>query len=508
MPREVSIRYASTLTQCDPNEDGVLVIGQIAHLKKIAAEVERISCKFGNAFDEKHFQTGVGQLSPCPTDSVNLWFKNFVIAALPSGASRHNATMFPHSLSNFVKAFSPKSSTEYITIVCERSAAFALGAAVARVFPIYNKKCLLTQTKLDVIVEFIFIDDDSSLSNDEVQCMSDVADSIRLTAKIVDAPCSEMHTDGFLDEIRKVGSEVGITPHIIQGEALQEGGFGGIYGVGKAAIHQPALAILSHTPEGATRSIAWCGKGIVYDTGGLSIKGKTTMPGMKRDCGGAAAVLGGFAAAVKSGFNQNLHAVICLAENAVGPLATRPDDVHTFYSGLTVEVNNTDAEGRLALGDGVAYAKKDLKADIILDMATLTGAQGTSTGTYHAAIVTNDEAWELACVKAGRASGDLVHPLPYCPELHFEKFDSPVADMKNSVRAPTHLATSCSCAGLFIGSHIGFDFPGVWLHVDMAFPVEFKNERATGYGVALLLALFGKYIKNPLINNIAVDIKS
>lgn len=96
---------------------------------------------------------------------------------------------------------------------------------------------------------------------------------------------------------------------------------------------------------------------------------------MKRDCGGAAAILGAFRLAVLAGFKQNLHAVFCLAENSVGPLATRPDDIHTLYSGRTVEINNTDAEGRLVLADGVVYAQKDLKADIILDMATLTGGQ-------------------------------------------------------------------------------------------------------------------------------------
>ena len=94
------------------------------------------------------------------------------------------------------------------------------------------------------------------------------------------------------------------------------------------------------------------GKGIVYDTGGLSIKAKTAMPGMKRDCGGAAAILGAFMAAVENGFSENLHAVLCLAENSFGPLATRPDDIHTLYSGRTVEINNTDAEGRLVLADG------------------------------------------------------------------------------------------------------------------------------------------------------------
>jgi len=110
---------------------------------------------------------------------------------------------------------------------------------------------------------------------------------------------------------------------IIRGEELKKRGFGGIYGVGRAAEVPPALVALSYQPVGATETIAWVGKGIVYDTGGLSLKGKTAMPGMKRDCGGAAAVLGAFYAAVKGGFSQNLHAVFCLAENAVGPLATR-----------------------------------------------------------------------------------------------------------------------------------------------------------------------------------------
>jgi probable aminopeptidase NPEPL1 len=103
--------------------------------------------------------------------------------------------------------------------------------------------------------------------------------------------------------------------------------------------------------------------------------GKTAMPGMKRDCGGAAGILGAFYLAVKQGFSQNLHAVFCMAENAVSDRATRPDDIHTLYSGKTVEINNTDAEGRLVLSDGVVYANRDLKANVIVDMCTLTGAQ-------------------------------------------------------------------------------------------------------------------------------------
>lgn len=132
-----------------------------------------------------------------------------------------------------------------------------------------------------------------------------------------------MNVTHFIEEINKVATELGKSSTVIRGEELNARGFGGIYGVGKAATVPPALVVLKHEPAGATEAYAWVGKGIVYDTGGLSIKGKTNMPGMKRDCGGAAAILGAFYTMVKTGFNQNLYAVFCLAENAVGPNATR-----------------------------------------------------------------------------------------------------------------------------------------------------------------------------------------
>uniref|UniRef100_A0A8C7CVE8 Aminopeptidase like 1 n=1 Tax=Oncorhynchus kisutch TaxID=8019 RepID=A0A8C7CVE8_ONCKI len=260
------------------------------------------------------------------------------------------------------------------------------------------------------------------------------------------------------DEIKTVGTELGITPVIIRGEENRKDLE--IYGVGKAVVNPPALAVLSHKPDGATQTIAWVGKGIVYDTGGLRIKGK--------DCCEAAAILGAFKATVNQGFKDNLHAVFCLAENAVGPTATRPDDIHTLYSGKSMEINNTDAEGRLVLSDGVVYASKDLSADIILDMATLTGAQVC------------EGCWIL--VGTGTLCHTLIQNIPNM--LNWSH------DRKN--------ATS-SCAGLFIGSHLGFDWPGVWVHVDIASPVH-AGERTTDFGVTLLMALFGQASDNPMLN--------
>ncbi|MCA9515361.1 MAG: leucyl aminopeptidase family protein, partial [Myxococcales bacterium] len=227
--------------------------------------------------------------------------------------------------------------------------------------------------------------------------------------------------------------------------------------------------------------------GIVYDTGGLSLKGKADMPGMKGDMGGAAAVLEAFRAAALLGSKARLDALLCLAENAVGPRSVRPDDVLTMYSGRRVEVNNTDAEGRLVLADGVAYAVKHLAPEVIVDLATLTGAQLIATGRKHAAIVCNDDDLEARAVAAGKASGDLVHPLPYVPEFFREEFKSRVADLKNSVK--DRMNAQSSCAAQFIAEHLG-DYAGKWLHVDIAGPSTAK-ERGTGFGVALLLDLIG-----------------
>ena len=145
----------------------------------------------------------------------------------------------------------------------------------------------------------------------------------------------------------------------------------------------------------------------------------------------------------------------------------------------------------------MAYAEKDLRSDVIIDLATLTGAQGSATGKYHGALLSNSEEWENRTMKIGRVTGDCVFPIVYCPELHLTEFDSTIADMKNSV-ADYKNATS-SCAGLFISAHLSPSYTGAWIHVDMAANVA-SGERATGYGVSLLVGLFGNESKSEYLN--------
>ncbi|KAG8447226.1 hypothetical protein GDO86_014621 [Hymenochirus boettgeri] len=460
----VRLEFTASAGDADPQTRPVLVLGQLPNLQSLSWG--DLTGKLNPRVTEEIWQAALSSLSPNPTDSCPLYLNLATVAAVPSRVSRHNSPSAAHFITRLVRNCLPGGANRCILMVCERCEVFASACAIARAFPLFTRRssaCRRSDPKR-VVVEFLLTGQNNGpMEVATLKCLESATEGVRLAARIVDTPCNEMNTDHFIEEIKSVAVELGMNPTIIRDKELKDRGFGGIYGVGKAAEHPPALVILSHTPQGATQTIAWVGKGIVYDTGGLSIKGKTTMPGMKRDCGGAAAVLGAFKAAVKQGFKDNLHAVFCLAENSVGPNATRPDDIHLLYSGKTVEINNTDAEGRLVLADGVSYACKDLRADIILDMATLTGAQSIATGKYHAAILTNSEDWETACVKAGRKCGDLVHPLVYCPELHFSEFSSAIADMKNSV----------------------------------------AGERATGFGVALLLSLFGRASEDPLLNLIS-----
>lgn len=290
------------------------------------------------------------------------------------------------------------------------------------------------------------------LSDAAIEALAACAEGTRLAAEIVDTPPEQMNTDTFRALAKLVAESLGASVKYeeVVGEELASRGFGGIYNVGKAALQPPAMVVLTYTPEGApTGSVAWVGKGIIYDTGGLALKTRDGMCGMKSDCGGAAGMLGAFQAAVRCKATQKVSLVLCLAENAIGPGAFRNDDILTLFSGKTVEINNTDAEGRLVLGDGVAYASQVIRPDLIVDMATLTGAQMIATGKRHAGMVANTEEVELAAVAAGKRSGDLVHPLPYCPEAYRAEFASKARAASHDESGGTPFAPSLACCRLW-----------------------------------------------------------
>ena len=383
------------------------------------------------------------------------------LGILPTACARHNTPSKSHGVTTIVESANLRGKTAIVLRPSKREHVFAQTVAASRPFPLYsrktNNKCVPDEPKETETTSVEMIIDHSGVSDEDMDEISDCVKGVRLCQSLVDSPPNELHTDAYVDICRdKVKDLANVTFNVIQGQELEERGFGGLWGVGKASEHKPALVILSYSPPNINKdveSMCMVGKGIVYDTGGLSLKSKEGMPNMKTDMGGSAAVLGAFLALAKQpNLTRPVHALLCISENSCGMYSTRPDDIHTFLSGKTVEINNTDAEGRLVLADGCYYAATTLNPSVIVDIATLTGAQGIATGKRHAAIYCSDEELEHDLVDVGKISGDLTHPLPYCPEFFRKEFASKVADMKNSVANRGNAQSSC--AGQFIANHI------------------------------------------------------
>lgn len=405
-----------------------------------------------------------------------------IVAVLPERCSRHNTPTRAWSLARLL----PVSGTKDVGLciaVDEAAHAWAAAVAVGRANAAYSAA---SNRRNERVVKALILAPDGGLPS--TTALLDVAEGVRKAAAWVDMPPNELNTTELVAAARACAKEVGAEFDVIEGKELQKKGFGGIWGVGRGSANPPAFVVLRWRPEAADGpSIGWVGKGITYDTGGLSIKSKTGMVGMKTDMGGAAAVLGAFWAAARLDLQREITAVLCIAENSVGPESTRPDDVLHMLSGRTVEVNNTDAEGRLVLADGLAWMIEHVNPDVIADCATLTGAQLVATGKRHAALYCNSHELELRMVDLGRQTGDLVHPLPFAPEFYRKEFKSQVADLRNSVKDRANAQSSC--AGQFLNEHMR-GYEGQWVHVDLAGPAT-RAGRGTGFGVALLLGMAG-----------------
>jgi len=403
-----------------------------------------------------------------------------VMGVLPEVCSRHNSPSRAWAIPSLAGAACGAADAVLVLALDHADYARAACIAAARALPVYDRS---TGDDRSQRIEIVALGPDGPIDDPQLAVL---IDSVRLAASLFDRPPDDLNTTEFVRVAQGIAEETGANLTLIQGTDLRDQGFGGLWGVGRAATHKPALVALEYAPAEPTARVAWVGKGIVYDTGGLSIKGKTGMPGMKGDMGGAAAVLGAFRAAALAQVDYAVTAILCLAENAVGPDSIRPDDVLEMRSGRTVEVNNTDAEGRLVLADGVAWACEQGPLDLLVDVATLTGAALVATGKVHAALYCNDAEVEAHAVVVGRAIGEPCHPLPYAPELFRKEFKSAVADMKNSVKDRANAQSSC--AGQFVGNHLPEEAPR-WLHIDIAGPAWGANGRGTGFGVGLLFAL-------------------
>ncbi|MCT7357018.1 leucyl aminopeptidase [Streptomyces sp. 15-116A] len=315
-----------------------------------------------------------------------------------------------------------------------------------------------------------------------------VAEELNRARDLINTPPNDLNPEAFAAVAAAAAKEHGIKVQVLDEKALTKGGYGGILGVGAGSASGPRLVKLSYTSSKAKKHLAFVGKGITYDSGGISLKPAGHNETMKCDMSGAAAVFAAVVAAARLGLEVNVTGWLALAENMPSGSATRPGDVLRMYSGKTVEVLNTDAEGRLVLADALWAASQE-KPDAIVDVATLTGAMVLALGNRTFGIMANDESFRTAVYEAAEEVGEPAWPMPL-PEHLRKGMDSATADIANmGERMGGGLV-----AGLFLREFVGEGI--TWAHLDIAGPAfneggpfGYTPKGGTGSGVRTLVRL-------------------
>jgi leucyl aminopeptidase len=306
-----------------------------------------------------------------------------------------------------------------------------------------------------------------------------------LARDLVNEPASRINPATLAAEAVRLAEAAGLEHQVLTGPALRRGRFGAVLAVGGGSATGPRLVELRYRPPGAGRRVALVGKGVTFDSGGLDLKRGAGMDGMKDDMAGAATILAAVTAAAELGLPTAVTAILPLVENMPGASAMRPGDVITARNGVTVEVTNTDAEGRLILADGLALAA-EAKPDAILDLATLTGSVVYGLGLGCTGVFGNTPALTAEVLAAAGRAGELACELPLLED--YRRFlDSEVADLVNATNEPGDSVQ----AALFLREFVAGT---PWAHLDIAGPATAKEARyyqpkgASGWGVRTLLA--------------------
>jgi leucyl aminopeptidase len=314
------------------------------------------------------------------------------------------------------------------------------------------------------------------LSAKELAELDTLTSAVHRTRDMVNAPANDLYPQVMVALAKKLSKPLPIKVKVWEGKELLSHGLGGIYGVGKGSNRPPRLVKLEYKPAKAKTSLAFVGKGITFDTGGLSLKPAESMVGMKYDMTGAAAVMQALIAIAQLGLPIRATAWLCLAENMPSGGATRPNDVIKIRNGKTVEVLNTDAEGRLVLADGLSMASEE-NPDYLVDVATLTGAATIALGNRYAGLMGDEEAIKKVQSAASK-TGELVWHMPLPEELR-PLLNSDIADIAN-VKIGNR-AGGMLIGGLFLREFVGSEAGSkpAWAHLDIAGPA---NNEAAAYG--------------------------
>jgi leucyl aminopeptidase len=337
---------------------------------------------------------------------------------------------------------------------------------------------------------FLFVTDHP----EAVNAASAIANAISRTRDLIHTPSNIKTPLWLADEAVKIAADSGLEIKVLAGKDLAQ--FGGLLAVGNSSPKPgPRFVEISYQPKGKKKStgvlphVVIVGKGITFDTGGVSLKRPYEfMTAMKSDMAGSAAALGAISALPYFQPQVEVTVLMMLAENALSGTSQRPSDVITHYGGKTVEVLDTDAEGRLVLADGLAYADMNLSPDYLIDIATLTGAATLGLGRQHAAMYTRDLKVAKSFSDAGERSGDRVWHMPLVDDYQ-EALESPIADLSH-ITSKKHFSAGSVTAALFLEHFVG---DRTWVHFDIAGVARSESDSGenpkggTGFGVRLLV---------------------
>jgi leucyl aminopeptidase len=320
-----------------------------------------------------------------------------------------------------------------------------------------------------------------------------VAEAVAFGRDLVNTPGGELTPQLFAEAAVEIAERENLQITVLGPSEIAEAGLGGLLGVNRGSANPPRFVEITYEPESPKGALALVGKGITFDSGGLSIKSGDGMMTMKNDMGGAAAVLGAFSAMAAMAPRSRVSGYLPLTDNMINGDATRPGDVLKIRNGKTVEVLNTDAEGRLVLADALSLAS-EAAPDAIVDLATLTGAVEVALGDRIAGLMGNDDDWIATVADAAQRAGERVWHLPL-PDDYRPRFDSDVADLRNIAKSK---GAGTLIAGLFLREFVADGIP--WAHLDIAGTAWWGNgadgEHATGgtgWGVRTLLELAGSF---------------
>lgn len=320
----------------------------------------------------------------------------------------------------------------------------------------------------------------------EVERGQAIASATTLARDLMNEPASSLTPPALARRAAEVADLAGLECTILEEKELKERGFGGLIAVSQGSAEPPRLTILRYKPDSAKGKVALVGKGITYDTGGYSIKPGPSMEQMKTDMGGAASLIGVMSTLQHLRIPIEVTAYLPSCDNMISGSAIRPGDVFTQYGGKTVEVNNTDAEGRLVLADALVLAQEEGPPDAIIDIATLTGHIHIALGNRVTGLFCNDEALQSEIVAAGKRAGENMWPMPL--EQGYRKdIDSDVADLKNA--GPRY--GGAITAALFLSEFVSDGLP--WAHLDIAGTGRSDSERddlskgGTGVGIRTII---------------------